>query len=443
MPEAIRTLEATTMKRVMFRVVPLLIVCYIVSYLDRVNVGFAALTMNQELGFSTAVYGLGAGIFFLTYFLFEVPSNLMLHRFGARRWIARIMLTWGVLSGAMGLIPEIAAATGLAHETVFYLLRLLLGAAEAGFFPGVIFYLTLWFPSAFRARVVGYFMTALPFSSVIGAPLSGWLLGMGNVGGLSSWQWLFILEAIPALILAVVVLKYLTDRPEQAHWLEPAQRQWLAGRLAEEAASMSGRGGHSVFKTLTHPMVLLLGLVYFSVVYMNYTLGFFLPTIIREFGLSTLQTGLVAAIPPIVGTVAMVLWGRRSDRHGERKWHLVFALAVGASCFAAAALVQSPVLMMLCFAVAAFGIYGCQPVFWTLPGSFLSGGAAAAGIATINALANLSGFLGPSVMGWIKTTTGSFSPGLLLAAGMAALATLLVASFGRERFPVRASAVEQ
>jgi D-galactonate transporter len=442
MSEALRTLESTTMKRVMFRVVPLLIICYIVSYLDRVNVGFAALTMNQELGFSTAVYGLGAGIFFLTYFLFEVPSNLMLHRFGARRWIARIMFTWGVLSGAMGLIPQIAQFTGLSNETVFYTLRLLLGAAEAGFFPGVIFFLTLWFPSAYRARVVGYFMTALPFSSVIGAPLSGWLLGMGSHDGLSGWQLMFLLEAVPALILTVVVLKCLTDHPHQASWLEPEQRAWLTQRLADEERAGPQDSKPGIWKTLSHPMVLLLGLVYFSVVYMNYTMGFFLPTIIRDFGLTTLQTGLVAAIPPIVGTLSMIFWGRRSDRYGERKWHLVFALFVGASCFAAAALVSSPVLMMLCFAIAAFGIYGCQPVFWTLPGTFLSGGAAAAGIATINALANLSGFMGPSVMGWIKTTTGSYSSGLLLAAGMAALATLVVASFGRERFPVRTAATE-
>jgi MFS transporter, ACS family, tartrate transporter len=442
MSNAPQTLESVTMRRVMFRVVPLLIICYIVSYLDRVNVGFAALTMNQELGFSAAVYGLGAGIFFLTYFLFEVPSNLMLHRFGARRWIARIMFTWGLLSGAMGLIPQISQLTGLSHETVFYTLRLLLGAAEAGFFPGVIYFLTLWFPSAYRARVVGYFMTALPFSSVIGAPLSGWLLGLGSQEGFSGWQLMFMLEAIPALILTVVVLKCLTDHPDQAGWLSPEQREWLTRCLADEARNSQHHSKPGIWNTLSHPMVLLLGLVYFSVVYMNYTMGFFLPTIVRDFGLTTLQTGLVTAIPPIVGTLSMIFWGRRSDRYGERKWHLVFALFVGASCFAAAALVNSPVLMMACFAIAAFGVYGCQPVFWTLPGNFLSGGAAAAGIATINALANLSGFMGPSVMGWLKTTTGSYSSGLLLAAGMAALATLVVASFGRERFNLAARSLK-
>lgn len=432
-------IESQTMRRVMFRVVPLLIICYIVSYLDRVNVGFAALTMNKELGFSAAVYGLGAGIFFLTYFLFELPSNLMLHRFGARRWIARIMVTWGILSGAMGLLPQISRMTGLSTETVFYSIRLLLGAAEAGFFPGIIFYLTLWFPSHYRARVIGYFMTALPLASVIGAPLSGWLLGVGGSGaggqGLSGWQWMFIIEAVPALVLSAVVLFRLTDYPRQATWLEPAQRDWLAGRMAAEEATRAAAGAaHSVWKTMTHPLVLLLGLVYFSVVCMNYMLGFFLPTIIRDFGLSNLQTGFAAAVPALVGAISMVAWGLRSDRSNERKWHLVFALAVGCSCFAAAALAQSPWLVMACFSVAAFGIYGSQPVFWTLPGMFLSGSAAAAGIAIINAMANLSGFMGPFVMGWVKTTTGNYTGGLLLAACLAGLSALTVAVVKRERF---------
>lgn len=437
------TLEAGTMSRVMLRIVPLLIICYLVSYLDRVNVSFAALTMNRDLGFSSAVYGLGAGIFFLTYFIFELPSNLMLHRFGARRWIARIMLTWGLLSGAMGFIPQIATLTGLANETVFYTLRVLLGAAEAGFFPGVIFFLTLWFPNVYRARVIGYFMTALPLASVIGGPLCGWLLGMGQEGGFAGWQLMFIIEAVPALILAFVVLRWLTDSPSQAKWLAPEQREWLVDKLAEEELARAGMVRSSVWKTLTHPMVLALGLVYFSVVYMNYTLGFFLPTIIKDFGLSNLQTGFVSMIPALVGAISMVVWGRRSDRRDERKWHLVFALGIGASSFAAAALMQSPVLTMLCFSIAAFGIYGCQPVFWTLPGAFLSGSGAAAGIAVINAVANLSGFFGPSVMGWVKTTTGSYSGALLLAAGMAGLATLIVASLGRQRFPVRETTVRK
>ena len=422
------------MKRVMLRLIPLLIVSYIVSYLDRVNIGFASLTMNRDLGLSSAVYGLGAGLFFVTYFLFEVPSNIMLHRVGARWWLARIMLTWGVLSGATGFIPQIAAATGLSHETVFYVIRLLLGAAEAGFFPGVIFYLTLWFPGTYRARVIGYFMTALPAASVLGGPLCGWLLGLNGVKGMAGWQWLFVIEALPALILAVVLLVFLTDRPENAAWLEKDQRDWLTKEIAAQEATARAVPKQSTLKVLTHPLVIGLGMVYFSVVYMNYTIGFFLPSIIKEFGLTNLQTGLVAALPSAVGTASMVLWGRRSDKRNERKWHLVFALAVGALSFGAASLAHTPVLTVICFSIAAFGIYGSQPVFWTLPGVFLTGGSAAAGIAAINAIANLSGFIGPYLMGYLKTATGTYSTGLFVASVMAGIATILVASFSRRRF---------
>ncbi|CAN5147996.1 MFS transporter [soil metagenome] len=425
--------ETSTMKRVMTRVVPLLIISYIVSYLDRVNVGFAALTMNRDLGFSTAVYGLGASIFFISYFVLEVPSNLALNRFGARRWIARIMFSWGLISGAMGFIPQISAATGFSNEAVFYSLRLLLGAAEAGFFPGIIFYLTLWFPAQYRARVIGYFMTALPLASVIGAPLSGWLLGLGDNaggGGMAGWQWMFILEAIPAIVLSAVILFWLTDLPKDATWLEPRQREWLTRTLASEAEETNAAAGSNhigIFKALTHPIVLLLGLVYFSVVMMNYTLGFFLPTIIKGFGLSNLQTGFAAAVPALVGAISMVVWGRRSDRRGERKWHLVFALAVGAVCFGLAGVFESPWLIMLSFSIAAFGIYGSQPVFWTFPSTFLTGGAAAAGIAVINSMANLSGFFGANIMARVKDATGSFNDGLLLAAGLAAISAIAVA----------------
>jgi len=435
------SLERRTMLRVMWRIVPLLMVCYVASYLDRVNVSFAALTMNRELGFSSQVYGLGAGIFFVTYFIFELPSNLMLHRFGARLWIARIMLTWGLVSGAMGFIPQIAAFTGLRDVTVFYTLRLLLGAAEAGFFPGVIFYLTLWFPNAYRARVVGYFMTALPLSSVIGGPLCGWLLGVGGTHGLSGWQWLFIIQAVPAIVLAFVLLALLTDRPAHATWLADDERHWLTTQLAREEQAVRGAAQGSVWRTLSNPLVIALGLVYFSVVYMNYTVGYFLPQIIHEFGLSNMATGSLVALPSAVGAISMVVWGRRSDRYDERKWHLVFALAVGAISFGAVTLMHTPFFVVLMFAFAAFGIYGCQPVFWTLPGAFLSGSSAAAGIAVINAVANVSGFAGPYLMGWLKTTTGSYTPGLLIASAMAVAATLLVASVRQRHFPTRTSVV--
>src|SRR5256714_7512563 len=248
-------LEVPTIAKVSKRLVPFLIVCYFVAYLDRVNVGFAALTMNQDLGLSQTAFGFGAGIFFIAYFIFEVPSNLLLERFGARKWIARIMLSWGILSGAMAFIPAIARATGLGNENSFYLVRLLLGAAEAGFFPGIIFYLTLWFPAVYRARIIGYFMAAIPLSTVIGAPVSGLLLGLDGVVGLRGWQWLFVIEAVPALILSVVVFFYLTDRPADATWLEPDERAWLVARQQQEQTKRETVRRYSVAEALLNPKV--------------------------------------------------------------------------------------------------------------------------------------------------------------------------------------------
>src|SRR5690349_1799101 len=342
-------LETTTLAKVTKRLVPFLIVCYFVAYLDRVNVGFAALTMNQDLGLSQTAYGFGAGIFFLAYFVFEVPSNLLLERFGARKWIARIMLSWGILSGLMAFIPQIGRVTGLGNEYSFYLVRVLLGVAEAGFFPGIIFYLTLWFPGVYRARVVGYFMAAIPLSTVIGAPVSGFLLSFNGIAGLKDWQWLFILEAVPAVILSVVVFFYLTDRPADATWLAPEERTWLADRLDRERRQREAVRHFSVRDAILNPKVLALSLVYFGAVATNYGLSFFLPTIVKAFGLSNAQTGFVSAVPYIVGTIGMVLWGRRSDAKMERRWHAAFALFVAAAGIAVATQLDSPVLKMLAF----------------------------------------------------------------------------------------------
>ena len=303
-------IETTTIRKVTLRLVPFLILCYFVAYLDRVNVSFAALQMNKDLGLTASTYAFGAGIFFIAYFFFEVPSNLFLERFGARKWIARIMFTWGLLSGAMAFI------TG---ENSFYFVRVLLGVAEAGFFPGIIFFITLWFPAAYRARIIGFFMAAIPLSSVIGAPVSGALLGFDGMLGFKGWQWLFLLEAAPALILAVVVYFYLTDSPAKAAWLSLEERQWLTTRLADERRQREDVASHSVLQALLHPKVLALSLVYFGAVACNYGLGFFLPQIVKAFGLTNLQTGFVAAIPFLVGTVGIVYWGRRSDRKQERK----------------------------------------------------------------------------------------------------------------------------
>lgn len=312
-------LEVRTMRRVTARLIPFLILCYFVAFLDRVNVGFAALTMNKDLGISSTVYGQAAGIFFLSYFIFEVPSNLALARFGARKWIARIMLSWGIISGAMALVSG---------ETSFLVVRFLLGAAEAGFFPGIIFFLTLWFPSAYRGRIAGYFMAAIPLSSVLGAPLSGLLLGMDGVMGLKGWQWMFIIEAVPAVLLSVAVLSYLTDRPADAAWLPADERAWLARRLDLEERQRTDAKHFSVMQALLNPKVLLLSLVYFGNVACLYGTSFFLPQIVKQFGLTNLQTGFVAAIPAVVGVIGSVAWGRSSDSRGERKGHLLFALAL-------------------------------------------------------------------------------------------------------------------
>ena len=436
-------LEVRTIARVSKRLVPFLIVCYFVAYLDRVNVGFAALTMNQDLGLSQTAFGFGAGIFFIAYFIFEVPSNLLLERFGARKWIARIMLSWGILSGAMAFIPNIARATGLGNEHTFYLLRVLLGAAEAGFFPGIIFYLTLWFPTEYRARIVGYFMAAIPLSTVIGAPISGGLLYLHGGLGLAGWQWLFVIEAVPAIILAGVVFFYLTDRPADATWLATDERNWLAERLELERRHRETLHSYTVTQALVKPRVIGLSLVYFGAVATNYGLSFFLPQIVKAFGLNTFLTTIVSAPPYVVGLVAMVWWGRRSDRHVERRFHAAFPLFLAAAGIAVSTALDDPTLKMLSFCVAGFGIFACLPVFWTLPTAFLSGAAAAAGIAVINSIGNLAGFAGPFAMGWIKDHSGSYAGGLLLLAALGIIAMGIVLMLGHDDALERAPAAAE
>jgi D-galactonate transporter len=416
-------LEQATLAKVTRRLVPFLILCYFVAYLDRVNVSFAALTMNQDLGLSPTAYGFGAGIFFLAYFVFEVPSNLFLERLGARRWIARIMFTWGLLSGAMAVIGG---------EAGFYAVRVALGVAEAGFFPGIIFFLTLWFPSVYRARIVGMFMAAIPLSTVIGAPLSTQLLGLDGLLGFKGWQWMFLVEAAPALLLSVVVLFYLTDRPEAAEWLSAPEREWLVARLAAERRRRRAAGPDRVLEALVMPRVLALSLVYFGCVASNYGLSFFLPQIVKAFGLDNVQTGLVSALPYLVGTISIVAWGLHSDARRERRLHVAFPLFIAAAGLSAAALAADPLLKMLAFCIAGFGIFASHGVFWTLPTAFLSGPAAAGGIAVINSIGNLAGFAGPFAMGWVKDQTGDFTFGLLGLAAVALIAVGLVLGLGHD-----------
>lgn len=406
--------------KIAWRLIPYLMLCYFVAYLDRVNLGFAALTFKADLGFSDAVFGLGAGIFFAGYFIFEVPSNILLEKVGARIWIARIMVTWGVLSAAMAFVQD---------ERGFYIVRFLLGVAEAGFFPGIILYLTYWYTSAERAKMVGLFMVAIALSGVIGSPLSSFILtSFAGVSGLKSWQWLFILEAVPAIILGVVTYFYLTDKPADAKWLEADERQSVATRIEAERASKEAIRTFSLGEALTHPRVLALALVYFGIVTGLYGLGFWLPQIVKAFGLSTSMTGWVVAIPYVFSAIIMVPWTRHSDRTGERVWHVAFPAFLGGAGLIAGAYLGDPVLAMVALTAASIGTFAALPTFWSLPTALLTGTAAAGGIALINAIGNLGGFAGPYLVGWIRDTfkdpalaTASLG-GFMIAAGIITLA---------------------
>jgi MFS transporter, ACS family, tartrate transporter len=398
-------LEMRTMAKVSRRLLPYAVIGYFIAYLDRVNLSFAALEMNKELGFSATVYGAGAGMFFISYFLLETPANLILVRVGARRWMARIMITWGILSASMALVH---------NETSFYIIRFLFGAAEAGFFPGIMFFLTLYFPAKYRGHMVGIFMAAAPFSAVVGAPLSTWILGFHGFLGLHGWQLIFVTEAVPALILGVVTLWYLQDDPSQARWLKDDERSWLVARQQAERQRRESKRSYSVGQVLRNPRVLTLGLAAFGIAYSNYGIIYFLPQIVKQFGLSNMQTGLVSAIPFAVAGFGMIWYGRRSDAQGERRSHTVVAFLICAFGLMVTALTPNPYIRLVGLSVASLGSFGVLPVFWSMPTAFLSGAAAAAGVAYINSIANIAGFLGPFVMGMIKDATGSFDGGLLV-----------------------------
>ena len=402
--------EAETYKKVGWRLLPFLLMCYIVSYLDRVNVGFAKLQMLQDLGFSETVYGLGAGIFFIGYFLFEVPSNIILHKVGARIWIARIMVTWGLISAGMMFVSS---------ATSFYVMRFLLGVAEAGFFPGIILYLTYWYPADRRGRVTAIFMSAVALSGVIGGPLSGWIMqNFSDVSGLKAWQWLFVIEGLPAVVIGIVTLFYLDDRIEHAKWLTREEKDLLARNIeADNTVKLHAPIG----KVLADPRVWLMSLIYFSFVMGLYGVSFWLPTIIKAMGVKdTLNIGLLTAIPFGSAVVAMVLVSRSADRTGERRWHIVIPALLGAAGLVLSAVLgQNSVLAMAALTLATMGILTTLPLFWSLPTSFLAGAGAAAGIALINSLGNLAGFVSPFLVGWLKDMTQSTNAGMyLLAASM-------------------------
>jgi ACS family tartrate transporter-like MFS transporter len=404
------------------RLIPFLIVCYAVNFLDRVNVGFAALAMNEDLGFSPEVFGFGAGIFFVGYILCEVPSNLALQKFGARIWIARIMISWGLVATAMGFI------TGAAS---FYALRFLLGVAEAGFFPGIILYLTYWFPREERARIVSLFMTAVPFATVIGGPLSGALLGLDGLGGIAGWRWLFIIEGLPAVVLGFVALRVLTDRPRDAEWLEPEERRALEEHLEREARETRIHGYAGLGEALTNPRVIQLGLLYFCLVVGLYGIAFWMPQVLQTFELSNLAIGFLAAIPYLIAAIGMVIAGRNSDRTGERIWHVALPLFVSGAAFAWSANAGTLSLIMVALSLATLGIYAAIGTFWTLPTSILTGSGAAAGLALVNSIGNCGGLAGPAIIGQLKGATGDFSAALLFLAGSLALAGVMAVHFGQ------------
>jgi len=396
--------DARALSRVRWRLLPFLGLLYVVSYLDRVNVSFAKLTMDRDIGIDDATYAFGAGIFFIGYFVFEIPSNLMLERVGARRWIARILVTWGVVAAATAFV------TG---ATSFVAMRFLLGLAEAGFFPGILLYLTYWFPSRERARVVGLFMIAIPLSGLIGSPLSAELMRI-DAFGLHGWQWMFILEGLPAMLLGLVCLRALPDTPADAAWLPSDERDWLAATLATERHEVAHHGTTTLRSSLVQPRVWALAIAYFGIVLALYGSNFWLPTLISVHGIELQETGWIAMLPFVCGAPFMVWWGRRSDRRGERTWHLVAVSVLGFAGFAAASAVDSLGGQIFCLCLALMGLYGSLPVFWTLPTTFLAGTAAAAGLALINSLGNLAGYAGPQVVAWLTHGSGNFSRALFV-----------------------------
>lgn len=428
--------ERQVLRKAMWRLLPFLVACYLVSFLDRVNVGFAALEMNRELGLSTADFGLGAGLFFLPYFLFEVPSNLALARFGASRWIARIMITWGVVSAAFAFIAPIATSLGTSNQTVFYALRFLLGAAEAGFFPGIIYYLTLWFPAAYRARVVALFMVAVPAASILGAPVSGLLLDL-DLAPLKGWQWLFVIEAAPAVILGFAALVMLVDGPAKAGWLKPDERDWLIRRLDEERRAQALREQGSLLDVMTETRTWALVFIYFVLAGSLYAFSFFLPTIVKGFGIGNTETGLLAALPAVCGALGMVVLARSSDRTMRRRAHLCGANLAAAAGVIAVAMLATPMPIMLALCLAGIGILAIPPLFWPLVIAAIPARQAPAAIAAINALGNLAGFLGPYAFGALKEATGGFSAGFALLGGFLIAAALVTLGLPRltERGP--------
>ncbi len=414
-------LEQRAIRRITWRLIPFLMLLYFVAFLDRINVGFAALTMNRDIGLTSQMFGFGAGVFFAGYFAFEVPSTIILHKVGARFWIGRVMLTWGLVSIAMAFTRG---------PISFYTLRFLLGLAEAGFFPGIILYISYWFPSNHRSAVTAMFMAAAPIAGVIGSPVSGALMQMNGLLGLHGWQWLFLLEGIPALVLGLVTFWFLTDRPADAAWLAPDERNWLTQTIQQEQAAITAPRSHSAWRALADWKVLALSLAYFGTSAGLYTIGFWAPLIVKGLGFSVFNTGLLVAIPNLIAVIGMVLWSRNSDRTGERYWHAAIACLVAALGMAMAARAGSSAILAIAgLSLTAFGVSAAKPPLWSLPTAFFGGTAAAASIGLINSLGTFGGFVGPYMIGSTNGSTGNFSRGLYMVGGtliVSAVTTLLM-----------------
>jgi ACS family tartrate transporter-like MFS transporter len=399
-PAAVGQAEASCIfSKVAWRLVPFLFICYIAAYLDRVNLSHASLTMQVDLGLDATVYGIGAGVFFFSYFLFEVPSNLILQRLGARRWIARIMVTWGVISMAMAFVQG---------PLSFYVLRFLLGAAEAGFFPGIILYLSYWFPARRRAQMVARFMVAIAVSNVIGAPISSAILGLDHVAGVAGWKWLFLIEGLPSIALGFVVFTYLVDRPREARFLTAGERAWLEGELEADRVRISATGRHDLCAAFSDFRVWWLSAIHFFLVFASYGFNLWLAPVVKSSGAYTNQQAiLLSGVPYAVAGVAMLVAGWNSDRLGERRWHVAVPMLAAAIGFLTAVWAAgSPLLVLAGLSLGAAGICSALPTFWALPAEFLTGAAAAGGFAMVNALGNLGGFAGPYAMGYLKTDKG-------------------------------------
>ncbi|MER0040496.1 MFS transporter [Pseudomonas sp. MGal98] len=422
---AVSELERATMRRVAWRILPFLIVCYLIAIIDRGNIGMASLQMNDDLGLSARVFGFASSLFFFAYFLVEVPSNLAMQKFGARIWIARIMVTWGLVSAGTAFVVG---------PYSLYVMRFLLGAAEAGFFPGVLLYLTYWLPSAYRARMVAIFMVAIPAANFIGSPLSGLLLGLDGWLGMRGWHWLFILEGIPAVLLGIACLFVLTDRPEHAKWLSDEQRNWLTGRLAEEAARKTAIGHISLWKLLRHKDIWVLALIYSGASAAGSTMSVWAPQLLKTFDLSAQQIGLVNAIPYGIASLLMILWGRSSDRTGERRWHTATTLLLIAAGLLMTLFTDSLTATVVMLTMVLVGAYSMKGPFWALVSGWLSSSTAAAGLAAVGAVANLvGGGIMVNAYGAIHEATGSYSLALMPLAALCTLAGIMVLVIGRKR----------